>query len=515
MSYPLTRELWALAWPAILRNMLNCACDRLTLALVGQYDPSTAHYDGAGLGKMYSNITGLSVGFGINLGLATLCSQAYGAGRSAEENALHLRRCCVWLAIAFVYSTVTVFFAESILLLASQPADVAAASAAYARVQLAGVPMFWAANALQTVCDGLQNTRPGLWSNLISAVAQVALSVILVHPRCANLGYLGMAAARSIGGAVCLLLMVLLVQRAKLQHLVWRLPPVPPGADAAVAAKARVLSGVELRRFMAVALPSACVMWIEWWSFEGFGLITGTLPDAKVLLAAHGTLFNVLVVFYMFFTGLSTALCATTGKYIGRGAPHVAPSLITIALLLAVTLAAGTAAALYLARWPLARLFESDAAVQTAIAENMVGACLSVPGYAVLMTLYGACRGANRQNSVFAGTALGYASGIPLAWLLGKRLAWPPGRPLLGVWLGNVWALSLAALWALVVVARLPWRTLRPVRPLGGGSVGSGAGGGEAQRGTRTEALLAADGGGDEPTSEAIGWSASVRPVNE
>ena len=109
---PLTSELWALAWPAILRNVLNCACDRLTLALVGHYDPSTVHYDGAGLGKMYSNITGLSVGLGINLGLATLCSQAYGAGRAAEENALHLRRCAVWLVVAFAYSAVAVLFAE-------------------------------------------------------------------------------------------------------------------------------------------------------------------------------------------------------------------------------------------------------------------------------------------------------------------------------------------------------------------------------------------------------------------
>ena len=132
---PLTAELWALAWPAILRNVLNCACDRLTLALVGHWDPSTVHYDGAGLGKMYSNITGLSVGLGLNLGLATLCSQAYGAltltptltltltlalaltltltltmcsqaygaGRAAEENALHLRRCAVWLVAAFGY----------------------------------------------------------------------------------------------------------------------------------------------------------------------------------------------------------------------------------------------------------------------------------------------------------------------------------------------------------------------------------------------------------------------------
>lgn len=222
---PLTAELWALAWPAILRNVLNCACDRLTLALVGHYDPSTVHYDGAGLGKMYSNITGLSVGLGLNLGLATLCSQAYGAGRAAEENALHLRRCAVWLVAAFAYSAVAVLFAERLLRLAAQPAvchsglepqarrrhtsqrphtleprlaqDVAAASAAYARVQLPGVPLYWGANALQTVCDGLQDTRPGLWSNLVSAAAQVALSVLLVHPKLGGMGYLGVAAARS------------------------------------------------------------------------------------------------------------------------------------------------------------------------------------------------------------------------------------------------------------------------------------------------------------------------------
>ena len=60
-----------------------------------------------------------------------------------------------------------------------------------------------------------------------------------------------------------------------------------------------MLSGGELCRFLQLALPSACVMWIEWWSFEGFSLIAGARCQARVLLAAHGTLFNVLVVFYV------------------------------------------------------------------------------------------------------------------------------------------------------------------------------------------------------------------------
>ena len=42
-------ELWALAWPAIVRMLLSCGCDRLTLGMVGHWDNVTSHFDGAGL----------------------------------------------------------------------------------------------------------------------------------------------------------------------------------------------------------------------------------------------------------------------------------------------------------------------------------------------------------------------------------------------------------------------------------------------------------------------------------
>ena len=89
---------------------------------------------------------------------------------------------------------------EDILVALSQPARVARCSALYAQVQLIGVPFFWAAQAVQMVCDnGLQDTRPGLYANLISAVFQLGSCVVCVHPALLNWGYLGMAAARSAG----------------------------------------------------------------------------------------------------------------------------------------------------------------------------------------------------------------------------------------------------------------------------------------------------------------------------
>ena len=195
-------ELWRLAWPAMLRNTLNCASDRATLTLVGHFDASKVHYDGAGLGKMYSNITGLSVGYGLCLGLSTLCSQAYGAGQSRSVNGLLLRRCWFLLGIAFVFSAAAAFACERVLQALGQPAAVAVSSARYAQVQLIGVPFFWLANALQTVCDSLQDTRPGLVSNTVSAGAQVLLCVLTVHPSGLDWSYIGMAASRSAGGVV-------------------------------------------------------------------------------------------------------------------------------------------------------------------------------------------------------------------------------------------------------------------------------------------------------------------------
>ena len=85
-----------------------------------------------------------------------------------------------------------------------------------------------------------------------------------------------------------------------------------------------------------------------------------------------------------------------------------------------------------------------------AIDDNMLGAVLSVPGYAVFMTLFGACRGANHQRLPFVGTLIGYAGGLGLAYYASHHPGWQ--RPLLGVWIGNVAALTFAAAWVLILV---------------------------------------------------------------
>ena len=168
----------------------------MTLAFVGHFDHVRSQYAGAALGKMYSNISGLSIGMGLNLGLSTLCSQAFGAGRAASLNGIYLRRCVVFLLVAFCYSAAAAFYAEPILVALQQPANVSKSSARFAQVQLGGVPFYWLADAPQTVCDGVQRTDFGFYAQALGAILQVALSLLAVHHRGLDLAYLGIAAAR-------------------------------------------------------------------------------------------------------------------------------------------------------------------------------------------------------------------------------------------------------------------------------------------------------------------------------
>ena len=89
----------------------------MTLAIVGHYDyEQRDHYDGAAIGKMYSNVTALSVGLGLNLGLATLVSNSFGAGRGARENGLHLWRALALLAgPALAIAATAALFAEPLM----------------------------------------------------------------------------------------------------------------------------------------------------------------------------------------------------------------------------------------------------------------------------------------------------------------------------------------------------------------------------------------------------------------
>jgi len=218
-----------------------------------------------------------------------------------------------------------------------------------------------------------------------------------------------------------------------------------------------------MRSYLAVSIPSALIVWSEWWAFEVLALLVGRTPQAQLNLAAHGTMFNMIAVTYMCWTGTCSALCALVGNLLGAGRNSEVPPLLRVAFVFSLATSLAVALGYEAAKGALAEAFTEDESVRALIRQSSVGVVLSVPLYAQLMTFFGALRGANLQRPAIYGNFVGYwLVGIPAGGFLGCVLHWP--TPLIGVWLGNVLALAIAASCVLIAVfGRIDWLAVRKV----------------------------------------------------
>jgi len=452
------RELLRLLLPLVGTQLLSVGADRWTLTFVGHYDyKNRAHFDGAGIGKMYSNITGLSLGVSATIGLATFCAQAYGAGRTEELSPVYIRRAILLLSMCFIFSFCAAVFCEPLLDALGQPPEVAKMSARYAQVQLIGVPFWWISSAGTLALSAAKHTTPGLIMNMVSAPMQIFLCYVFLNPALLNIGFLGNALARALGGIIGCIVLCITIKVRGLEHLVWRRQP---GCE-------KVLKAGAFKSYLAVSIPSAVVVWSEWWAFEVLSLLVGRTPDAEINLAAHGTMFNIITVFYMCWTAACMSLCTLVGNYLGARQNERIPPLLRTAFVFSLVTSLAVALGYELLKSQFAMLFTEDEAVRHALETSSLGLVLSVPCYAQLMTFFGALRGANLQRPGILGNFVGYwVVGLPVGALCGVVWHWP--SPLLGVWMGNVIALFIAACWVLIsVFLCIDWHAIQRVDTIG------------------------------------------------
>merc|ERR1719329_570444 len=180
--------------------------------------------------------------------------------------------------------------------------------------------------------------------------------------------------------------MICYIKWRKLQEFTWRLHP-----DAA-----NVFDISAFRHHLSVSIPSAMIIWSEWWAFEVLAIFVGWTPNSVINLAAHGTMFNIIVVCYMSWTSIGGAVCTLVGNLLGSGRNHSIPPLLRAAFFLSFTTSMLVVLVYELFKGCLAAAFTRDAAVRNVMVNSSLGLALSVPLYAQLMTFYGALRGANR-----------------------------------------------------------------------------------------------------------------------
>ncbi|VAH79045.1 unnamed protein product [Triticum turgidum subsp. durum] len=331
--------------------------------------------------------------------LETLCGQAYGA-RQYHTLGLHTYRAIVTLLVVCVPLSLLWAFMGKILVLIGQDPLIADGAGRYI-VWL--IPGLFANAVIQPITKFLQSqslTTPLLLSSVATLALHVPLCWVMVFRT--GMGYTGAALAISVSYWLNVAMLVAyIVMSSSCKET--RTPPT-----------IKAFRGVGV--FLRLALPSALMICLEWWSFELLILMSGLLPNPELQTSV-------------------LSICTRVANELGVGNPEGARSAVRVVMSVAVTEAVIVSGALLLSRRLLGRAYSSEEEVASAVAAMVPLVCITVVTDGLQGVLSGVARGCGWQH-VGAYVNLGsfYLLGIPMAMLLGFVLKMGAK----GLWMGVV-----------------------------------------------------------------------------
>uniref|UniRef100_A0A453FCX8 Protein DETOXIFICATION n=1 Tax=Aegilops tauschii subsp. strangulata TaxID=200361 RepID=A0A453FCX8_AEGTS len=385
---------------------------------------------------------------GMASALETLCGQAYGA-RQYHTLGLHTYRAIVTLLVVCVPLSLLWAFMGKILALIGQDPLIAHGAGRYI-VWL--IPGLFANAVIQPITKFLQSqslTTPLLLSSVATLALHVPLCWVMVFRT--GMGYTGAALAISVSYWLNVAMLVAyIVMSSSCKET--RTPPT-----------IKAFRGVGV--FLRLALPSALMICLEWWSFELLILMSGLLPNPELqtsvlsiwyipnvdcfmwVKSAYTTTLNLhfychyshsLTSITLLFTipyGLGAAGSTRVANELGAGNPEGARSAVRVVMSVAVTEAVIVSGTLLLSRRLLGRAYSSEEEVASAVAAMVPLVCITVVTDGLQGVLSGVARGCGWQH-VGAYVNLGsfYLLGIPMAMLLGFVLKMGAK----GLWMGVV-----------------------------------------------------------------------------
>ncbi len=373
-------------------------------------------------------------GMGLLLGLDTLVSQAYGAGRNGE--------CHEWL-IQGLYLGAIICLPAMLLLWAVVPLSdliglhpaVLGEAKLYLKAATWGTPALFVYAAFRRYLQGMGLVKP-IMAALISAnVVNVFVDWALIY------GRLGLPAmgVEGAGWATTLsryymagFLVVFAIYNDRRNGSGLLRSSFGPQFSA-------------LRRLIGLGLPAAMHLTLEVGVFAAATTLAGKLDP--VALAAHHIVLNIASVSFMIPLGLASAGAVRVGQALGRGEPAAAGRAGWLALILGATFM--TAAGLVMVAFPrpLASLFTTDSAViaKTSALMILAAAFQLFDGLQGVST--GAMRGAgDTRTPMLCNLISHWAIGLPLGYIL----TFHAGLGVVGLWIGLALGLGVAGIYLLL-----------------------------------------------------------------
>ncbi|RLM99419.1 protein DETOXIFICATION 16-like [Panicum miliaceum] len=426
------KRLLRLAGPLVASCILQNAVQLVSVMFVGHL--GELPLAGASLASSLANVTGFSLLSGMASALDTFCGQAFGS-RQYGLLGVYKQRAMLVLALACVPIAVVWANAGQILILIGQDHDIAEEAGAYSRwlipCLVPYVPLACHIRFVQT--QGI--VVPVMASSGVTALSHVFVCWALVFK--AGMGSKGAALSNAISYCVNLAMLALYVRLSGACTRTWT-------GFSTEAFK-------ELRRFTELAIPSAMMVCLEWWSFELLVLLSGLLPNPKLETSVLSICLNTGSLLFMIPFGLCTAISTRVSNELGAGQPHAAKLATRVVMCIAMSAGLVLASTMILLRNFWGYMYSNEPEVITYIAKLIPVLAISFFTDGLHSSLSGVLIGCGEQK-VGARVNLGafYMVGVPMAVLLAFVLHLNG----MGLWLGIVCG-------SLTKLVLLMWITLR------------------------------------------------------
>ncbi|XP_078176062.1 protein DETOXIFICATION 33-like [Carex rostrata] len=429
-----SKELWHIAFPAILTMVFQFSISFVTVAFAGHI--GDVELDAVAV--VENVIEGFVYGILLGMGsaLETLCGQAVGAGQF-EMLGIYMQRSWIICLTTALFLTPTYIFTSPILKTFHQSKQISEAAGRYT---LWAIPQIFA-YAFNFPLQKFFQSQSRVW--IMTAISGMALGVhaLLNWVFVIKLGY-GLIGAAMVGN-----ISWWLINLGQFLYLICGAFPEAWKGFSCAAFK-------NLAGFVKLSLSSAVMLCLELWYYSAVIILVGLLKNPKLQVGAISISMNYQLWTFMIALGFNVAISVRVSNELGANHPKAAKFSVIIAVITSAFIGLIFAIIVLIERKQLPKFFTDspDLINETSKLGYLLAATIFLNS--IQPVLSGVSIGAGWQSLVaFINTGCYYVVGLPLGAVLGFKLK----MNALGIWVGMLVGTALQTIILLIITFKTKW----------------------------------------------------------
>ncbi|KAJ4974455.1 hypothetical protein NE237_007629 [Protea cynaroides] len=422
------KQVGYIAGPMVMVTVSQYLTQVISLMMVGHLGELAL--SSTAIATSLTGVTGFSLLLGMASALETLCGQAYGA-QQYRKLGMHTYGAIVALVLVSLPLSLIWVSLGKLLSFMGQDPLISAEAGKYAMWLIPALLAYATLQPLIRYFQAQSMILPMLFSSCATLLFHIPLCWVLVFK--SGLKNIGAALAIGISYWLNTIFLALYMKYSSACEKT----RVPFSMEA--------LQGIG--EFFRLAIPSAVMICLEWWSFELLILLSGLLQNPQLETSVLSVCLTTISLLYTIPYGVGAAASTRVSNELGAGKPQAARVAVCAVMLIAVTETLIVSSILFACRYILGYAYSNEKEVTSYVTEMVPLISLSVIMDSMQGVLSGVARGCGWQHvGAYVNLGAFYLVGIPIAIVLAFHLHLRGKGLWIGILIGSTLQSALLAL---------------------------------------------------------------------